>query len=162
MNNAKGNGSYESFMICLKKEVEHLAGMVNAFDCIGPHQTRLVVEVNGLDSCEQDRVLDVLETVNVLFTQSPYIVILAIDDNIIVKAVDRNLNQRAQLEINGRDYLRNMIHLPFYMQDQSVELLKRQKQLMPSVDDKYNRPSQVAPRDGFSKERMCIFFQENI
>ena len=66
----------------------------------------------------KDRVLDVLETVNVLFTQSPYIVILAIDDNIIVKAVDRNLNQRAQLEINGRDYLRNMIHLPFYMQDQ--------------------------------------------
>ena len=62
--------------------------------------------------------MDVLETVNVLFTQSPYIVILAIDDNIIVKAVDRNLNQRAQLEINGRDYLRNMIHLPFYMQDQ--------------------------------------------
>ena len=94
--------------------------MVTAFDGLGSHQTRLVVVVNGLDSCEQDRVLDVLETVNVLFTQSPYIVILAIDDNIIVKAVDRNLNMKSKLEINGRDYLRNMIHLPFYMQDQSI------------------------------------------
>ena len=45
-----------------------------------------------------------------------------------------------------------MIHLPFYIQDQSIELLKRQKQLMPSIDDKYNRPSQVVPtREGFSK-----------
>ena len=78
--------------------------------------------------------MDVLETVNVLFTQSPYIVILAIDDNIIVKAVDRNLNQKAQLEINGRDYLRNMIHLPFYMQDQSIELLKRQKERFTALD----------------------------
>ena len=58
-----------SFMMCLKKEVEHLSGMVTAFDGFGSHQTRLVVVVNGLDSCEQDRVLDVLETVNVLFTQ---------------------------------------------------------------------------------------------
>lgn len=67
--NSSKNSSYESFMMCLKKEVEHLSGMVTAFDGFGSHQTRLVVVVNGLDSCEQDRVLDVLETVNVLFTQ---------------------------------------------------------------------------------------------
>ena len=67
--NTTKNASYESFMMCLKKEVEHLSGMVTAFDGFGSHQTRLVVVVNGLDSCEQDRVLDVLETVNVLFTQ---------------------------------------------------------------------------------------------
>ena len=49
VNRTKGNATYEAFMMRLKIEVEHLAGMVNAFDCVGNHQTRLVVEVNGLD-----------------------------------------------------------------------------------------------------------------
>lgn len=113
----------------LKREVDYLASMVTAFDGFGSHQTRMVVVVNGLDSYKQDDVLKILEVVNTLFTQSPYIVIFAVDDKIIRKAVDKNRNDTWQ--ISGRDYLQNMIHLPFYMHQQSHDLTVRRRKIMP-------------------------------
>lgn len=56
-------------------------------DSLSSQQTRLVVIVDGLDSCEQDKVLLVLDAVHMLFseTNSPFIVILAIDPHVISK-----------------------------------------------------------------------------
>jgi ankyrin repeat-rich membrane spanning protein len=43
--------------------------------------------VDGLDSCEQDQVLYVLDAVHLLFTEqtTPFITLLAIDPHIIIK-----------------------------------------------------------------------------
>ena len=56
-------------------------------DAFSKQQTRLVVFVDGLDSCEQDKVLRVLDAVHMLFLNpsSPFLVILAIDPHIIIK-----------------------------------------------------------------------------
>lgn len=61
--------------------------MVTCMDSLTNQQTRLVVIVDGLDSCEQDKVLLVLDTVHMLFSDSntPFIVILAIDPHVIAK-----------------------------------------------------------------------------
>lgn len=50
-------------------------------------QSRLVVIVDGLDSCEQDKVLLVLDAIQALFSDNgyPFVVILAIDPHIIAK-----------------------------------------------------------------------------
>jgi len=50
-------------------------------------QSRLVVIVDGLDSCEQDKVLLVLDAIQALFSDNgyPFVVILAIDPHIISK-----------------------------------------------------------------------------
>jgi KAP family P-loop domain len=63
------------------------APQVKCLDSFTGQQTRLVVIVDGLDSCEQDKVLLVLDAVHMLFsdTTSPFIVILAIDPHIISK-----------------------------------------------------------------------------
>jgi hypothetical protein len=47
----------------------------------------LVMVVDGLDSCEQDQVLYVLDAVHLLFTEqsTPFITLLAIDPHIIIK-----------------------------------------------------------------------------
>jgi ankyrin repeat-rich membrane spanning protein len=60
---------------------------VKCLDSFTSQQTRLVVIVDGLDSCEQDKVLLVLDAVHMLFsdTTSPFIVILAIDPHVISK-----------------------------------------------------------------------------
>ena len=51
----------ESFMQELKKEVELLGKMTRFMDaCLKAH-TRLVVIVDGLDSCEQEKLLQVTE-----------------------------------------------------------------------------------------------------
>lgn len=61
--------------------------MVKCLDSLRYQQTRLVIVVDGLDSCEQDKVLLVLDAVHMLFsdTSSPFIVILAIDPHVIAK-----------------------------------------------------------------------------
>lgn len=61
--------------------------MVTCLDTLTSQQTRLVIVVDGLDSCEQDKVLLVLDAVHMLFSDvnSPFIVILAIDPHVIAK-----------------------------------------------------------------------------
>lgn len=61
--------------------------MVKCLDSLSSQQTRLVIFVDGLDSCEQDKVLLVLDAVHMLFSDanSPFIVILAIDPHVIAK-----------------------------------------------------------------------------
>lgn len=47
----------------LKNEVELMARMAKTIDGFTQHQTRLAVVIDGLDSCEQDKVLQMLDTV---------------------------------------------------------------------------------------------------
>ena len=56
-------------------------------------QSRLVVIVDGLDSCEQDKVLLVLDAIQALFSDNgyPFVVILAIDPHIISKVSKKML-----------------------------------------------------------------------
>lgn len=49
----------------LKNEVELMAKMAKTIDGFTQHQTRLAVVIDGLDSCEQDKVLQMLDTVSV-------------------------------------------------------------------------------------------------
>lgn len=52
-----------SFAQVLKCEVELMARMAKTIDSFTQNQTRLVVIIDGLDACEQDRVLQMLDTV---------------------------------------------------------------------------------------------------
>lgn len=74
--------------------------MVQCLDAFSGRQTRLVMVIDGLDSCEQDQVLYVLDAVQLLFTEqaTPFITVLAIDPHIISKVeLDANKNIIRQL-----------------------------------------------------------------
>ncbi|XP_047430313.1 kinase D-interacting substrate of 220 kDa B [Mugil cephalus] len=99
----------EGFMKVLKTEVELMARMAKTIDGFTQHQTRLAVVIDGLDSCEQDKVLQMLDTVRVLFSKGPFISIFASDPHIIIKAINQNLNSVLRdSNINGHDYMRNI------------------------------------------------------
>lgn len=51
------------FTQVLKCEVELMARMAKTIDGFTQNQTRLVVIIDGLDACEQDKVLQMLDTV---------------------------------------------------------------------------------------------------
>jgi KAP family P-loop domain len=87
------------------------------------HILRMIVIVDGLDSAEQRKVLTVLETVHTLFSEpgAAFIILLAVDPHIIAKAIESNLSNgstsvAATAWIGGQAYLRNMVHLPFFLQ----------------------------------------------
>ncbi|XP_066149832.1 kinase D-interacting substrate of 220 kDa B [Euwallacea fornicatus] len=117
----------EGFLQTLRQEVNLMKEMVRCLDGLSAQQTRLVVIVDGLDSCEQEKVLLILDTVHMLFSDanSPFIVILAIDPHVIAKAVEMNARRLfTESNIGGHSYLNNMVHLPFYLQNSGLRKVK--------------------------------------
>ncbi|XDV43447.1 hypothetical protein PO909_011927 [Leuciscus waleckii] len=112
--------------VVLKCEVELMAKMAKTIDGFTQNQTRLAVIIDGLDSCEQDKVLQMLDTVRVLFSKGPFISIFASDPHIIIKAINQNLNSVLRdSNINGHDYMRNIIHLPVFLNSRGLSTAKR-------------------------------------
>ncbi|XP_024945713.1 kinase D-interacting substrate of 220 kDa isoform X2 [Cephus cinctus] len=117
----------EGFIQTLRGEVSLMTEMVKCLDSFTAQQSRLVIIVDGLDSCEQDKVLLVLDAIQALFSDNgyPFIVILAIDPHVIAKAVEVNSRRLfTESNIGGHDYLRNMVHLPFYLQNSGLRKVK--------------------------------------
>lgn len=113
----------DGFIQLLKKEVETIGRMTRCMDAFTGNHSRLVVIIDGLDSCEQDKLLHVLDMVHMLFgdTNSPFVTILAVDPHVIIKGIEHNLHSSFhESSINGHDYLRNIIQLPFFIQNQTV------------------------------------------
>ncbi|CAF0825639.1 unnamed protein product [Brachionus calyciflorus] len=109
----------ESYIFKLKREVDLIAHTVRTIDAFSHSCTRLVIIIDGLDSCEQTKVLQILEIVHVLFTREgdPFVSILAVDPHVLIKGIEGNLIAAFRNgNVNGHDYLRTIIHLPIYLQ----------------------------------------------
>ena len=109
----------DNFVIKLKNEIDLIAYTVNTIDAFTHNCTRLVIIIDGLDSCEQSKVLQILEVVHVLFSKEgdPFISILAVDPHVLIKGIEGNLTPVFRNgSVNGNDYLRTIIHLPVYLQ----------------------------------------------
>ncbi|KAM6915339.1 kinase D-interacting substrate of 220 kDa B-like isoform 3-T3 [Xenentodon cancila] len=129
----------EGFMKVLKNEVELMARMAKTIDGFTQHQTRLVVVIDGLDSCEQDKVLQMLDTVRVLFSKGPFISIFASDPHIIIKAINQNLNSVLRdSNINGHDYMRNIVHLPVFLNSRGLSSARKMCAAAPANGDPIN------------------------
>ncbi|XP_045065122.1 kinase D-interacting substrate of 220 kDa B isoform X2 [Coregonus clupeaformis] len=116
----------EGFMKVLKHEVELMSKMAKTIDGFTQNQTRMAVIIDGLDACEQDRVLQMLDTVRVLFSKGPFISIFASDPHIIIKAINQNLNSVLRdSNINGHDYMRNIVHLPVFLNSRGLSTTRK-------------------------------------
>ncbi|XP_044022906.1 kinase D-interacting substrate of 220 kDa B isoform X5 [Siniperca chuatsi] len=123
----------EGFMKVLKHEVELMSKMAKTIDGFTQNQTRMAVIIDGLDACEQDKVLQMLDTVRVLFSKGPFISIFASDPHIIIKAINQNLNSVLRdSNINGHDYMKNIVHLPVFLNSRGLSTAKKLCMVAPS------------------------------
>ncbi|XP_076021609.1 kinase D-interacting substrate of 220 kDa B [Genypterus blacodes] len=126
----------EGFMKVLKHEVELMSKMAKTIDGFTQNQTRMAVIIDGLDACEQDKVLQMLDTVRVLFSKGPFISIFASDPHIIIKAINQNLNSVLRdSNINGHDYMRNIVHLPVFLNSRGLSTAKKLCMATPTNGD---------------------------
>ncbi|XP_041105586.1 kinase D-interacting substrate of 220 kDa-like isoform X1 [Polyodon spathula] len=129
----------EGFMKVLKCEVELMARMAKAIDGFTQNQTRLTVIIDGLDACEQDKVLQMLDTVRILFSKGPFIAIFASDPHIIIKAINQNLSSVLRdSNINGHDYMCNIVHLPVFLNSRGLSSAKNLLVAAPTNGDVTN------------------------
>ncbi|XP_029195259.2 kinase D-interacting substrate of 220 kDa-like isoform X4 [Acropora millepora] len=108
----------EGFIHALKQEVELITDLVNCVDGFTKHQTRVVIVIDGLDNSEQSKVLQLLDSVNLLFTdpEAPFIILMAVDPRVIIRAIDQSFSSiLRESHISASDYLKSIVQLPFYL-----------------------------------------------
>lgn len=67
-----------------------------------------------------------LDQVRVLFSKGPFISVFASDPHIIIKAINQNLNSVLRdSNINGHDYMRNIVHLPVFLNSRGLSSAKK-------------------------------------
>ncbi|KYO43810.1 hypothetical protein Y1Q_0001984 [Alligator mississippiensis] len=99
------------FMHCVKTEVEVLTNFLQFKSFSQQRDIRVVLLINDLDICTSDRVVGVLDAVNILLSDKevPFISILAVDPQIMVECIEKSSN----MFNNGYEYLDRIISLPF-------------------------------------------------
>lgn len=71
--------------------------------------------------------------VRVLFSKGPFISIFASDPHIIIKAINQNLNSVLRdSNINGHDYMRNIVHLPVFLNSRGFNTAKKMSMAAPT------------------------------
>ena len=68
-SNKNSETKVESFIFKLKREVDLISHTVKTIDSFSNSCTRLCIIIDGLDSCEQSKVVQILEIIHVLFTR---------------------------------------------------------------------------------------------
>ena len=123
----------ENFMKIVKQEVDFLSKLIRSIDDLEHTDTRFLILVDGLNSCEQSHILEVLDQVNVLFKQSPFVSILTIDHTLIIKAVNDQMSKAFKnINISGREYLKNVVQLPIYLTDYDPEAMTKYRKIKKS------------------------------
>ncbi|XP_037926963.1 kinase D-interacting substrate of 220 kDa isoform X3 [Hermetia illucens] len=115
-------------LTALGAEVALMADMVKCLDSFTNQQSRLVGIVDALDSCDTERILSVLSSVQTLLMSPsrPFVLLIAVDPHVIAKAAEAN-SRRLFTEggIGGHDFLRNLVHLPVYLQNSGLRKVQR-------------------------------------
>lgn len=115
-------------LTALGAEVELMTNMVKCLDAFTQQQSRLVGVVDALDSCDTERTLNLLRGVQMLCCKPnhPFVLLLAVDPHVIAKAAEAN-SRRLFTEggIGGHDFLRNLVHLPVYLQNSGLRKVQR-------------------------------------
>lgn len=161
INIAHSNGNYDSkverFIFKLKREVDLISHTIRTIDSFSHSCTRLCIVIDGLDSCEQSRVVQILEIVHVLFTREgdPFISILAVDPHVLIKGIEGNLTAVFRNgSVNGHDYLRSIIHLPVFLQ---VDLSVLEKFKSKTIGQIYQKRMSNATMMGSSQDALSKF-----
>lgn len=76
--------------------------------------TRLMVFIDDLDRCNPERVVDVLEAMNLLLAFKQFIVFLAVDTRVVASVIEASYGDALRRAgISGYEYLDKIVQLPF-------------------------------------------------
>lgn len=120
--------STDNSLTALGLEVSLMTDMVQCLDGFTGQQSRLVGVVDALDQCDTERTLTMLNAIQTLLQSQnrPFVMLLAVDPHVIAKAAEAN-SRRLFTEggIGGHDFLRNLVHLPVYLQNSGLRKVQR-------------------------------------
>uniref|UniRef100_A0A452I0J5 KAP NTPase domain-containing protein n=1 Tax=Gopherus agassizii TaxID=38772 RepID=A0A452I0J5_9SAUR len=102
------------FMSSVKSEVRTITRFLQFMEIFQRRKLQVVLEITHLDRCSPDKVVGVLDAMNILLSDydAPFISILAVDPSIIVDCVESSMYMKGMAN-NGYEFLNRIITLPF-------------------------------------------------
>jgi WD40 repeat protein/predicted KAP-like P-loop ATPase len=97
---------------------------------------RIVLYIDDLDRCPPDKVVEVLEAVKLLLNTDIFIIVLAIDDRYIGRALEqvyRGVLKRGGTP-SGVDYLEKIVQIPYRMRPINTEVTDRYLTSLVDID----------------------------
>lgn len=107
----------ETFLSVIKQELDLCIDMLECLDGFAERQTRVIINLDLIDSLEQQKVLNLVHSINLLLTEPghPFILIFSVDPRLLIKAVEQSLSTLPGPVVTPYEYLKNIIDLPFYV-----------------------------------------------
>ncbi|MEL4897429.1 P-loop NTPase fold protein [Crocosphaera sp. Alani8] len=116
---------------------------------------RVIIYIDDLDRCPPDRVVEVLETVQLLLKTELFIVVLAIDDRYISRALEQVYTGvlKRKGKPSGLDYLEKIIQIPYRMRPISPENVENYLSSQVAVNkDKNTQQNQISEQSVKEKD----------
>ena len=86
---------------------------------------RILVLIDDLDRCEPEKVVEVLQAINLLLNFESFIVCLGIDARIITAAVEKHYeNLLSEVGASGYEYLDKIVQIPFRIPEPDEDEIK--------------------------------------
>ncbi|MBD2629466.1 P-loop NTPase fold protein [Trichormus variabilis] len=105
---------------------------------------RIVLYIDDLDRCPPDKVVEVLEAVQLLLNTNIFIIVLAIDDRYIGRALEHNY--RGVLKRGGTpsgvDYLEKIIQIPYRMRPISKDVTASYLKSLVDIEEETKQENQ--------------------
>ncbi|MGK7900628.1 MAG: P-loop NTPase fold protein [Hormoscilla sp.] len=107
---------------------------------------RVVLYIDDLDRCPPDRVVEVLEAVQLLVKTPLFIVVLAIDDRYIARALEQVYQGvlKRKGKPSGIDYLEKIIQIPYRMRPIAPHAVKHYLESQTKVREESEKPDDPA------------------
>ncbi|KAG0717264.1 Kinase D-interacting substrate [Chionoecetes opilio] len=120
----------EGYLQTLKNEVNLVVEMVKCLDAFTVQQTAWWWWWMAWTAVSRRSVVSARCCAHTLHDSSaPFIILLAIDPHIITRAIEQHVHRVfTESSISGHDYLRNIVHLPFYLQNSGLRKVKQAQQ----------------------------------
>ncbi|XP_041428763.1 NTPase KAP family P-loop domain-containing protein 1 [Xenopus laevis] len=102
------------FMSDVKREVRLITRYIQLIEIFQRRKIRIVLEITNLDKCLPDKIVGVLNAMNILLSDpnAPFISVLSVDPSIIIDCVE-NSELLKGVGNNGYRFLNRIITLPF-------------------------------------------------
>ena len=105
------------FMADVQAELREISKLIRESDRRRNQKTRFVIFVDDLDRCAPSKAVEVLEAIMLLLSDipnDPFIIFLAIDARVIVKAIElRYGDMLTEAGVSGYEFLDKIVQIPF-------------------------------------------------
>ncbi|XP_078667244.1 NTPase KAP family P-loop domain-containing protein 1-like [Branchiostoma floridae x Branchiostoma belcheri] len=102
----------QSWILCFPDHVLVVTSLLRFLQCVLRVQYRVVIVIDDLDCCAADRVVGVLEAMNILLSDEDanFITVLAVDQKTVVNCLKTELPQTVPTESSGYEYMKRIVH----------------------------------------------------